>query len=338
MNEYWRRVVIDVTNSLPDDDDDDDDDDGRLGAEVEKLSRWLNRHQPISLAVNAKRARVLRLGRDLFDRTSLVVTTIGSTDDADAPPAMTCQARPQDAECFGEFPPRKRMGEYTKFPVIIPSSTPSYDACYREEYLASRTPEDLDGAGCPGHVRDWLSDIADPAARGYCVELVRYLCDATEENPKRGFGTGRTALWGLQRPPILEGLRTLVRCGPSTTFDGLSSIFLLFYSTNARSQVELSVDGSNEELLNKLMKHDLDSHVFRVVVECEETLERRLNERGDDFYNIVRVPTDSSERSFPMLGQFVSLYLPLGHIKSTRPNDEEFVKYFGRSEKWLKMA
>ena len=339
MNEYWRRVVIDVTNSLPDDDDDDDDDDdGRLGAEVEKLSRWLNRHQPISLAVNAKRARVLRLGRDLFDRTSLVVTTIGSTDDADAPPAMTCQARPQDAECFGEFPPRKRMGEYTKFPVIIPSSTPSYDACYREEYLASRTPEDLDGAGCPGHVRDWLSDIADPAARGYCVELVRYLCDATEENPKRGFGTGRTALWGLQRPPILEGLRTLVRCGRSTTFDGLSSIFLLFYSTNARSQVELSVDGLNEELLNKLMKHDLDSHVFRVVVECEETLERRLNERGDDFYNIVRVPTDSSERSFPMLGQFVSLYLPLGHIKSTRPNDEEFVKYFGRSEKWLKMS
>jgi hypothetical protein len=98
------------------------------------------------------------------------------------------------------------------------------------------------------------------------------------------------------------------------------------------------VDGSNEELLNKLMKHDLDSHVFRVVVECEETLEHRLNERGDDFYNIVRVPTDSSERSFPMLGQFVSLYLPLGHIKSTRPNDEEFVKYFGRSEKWLKMA
>jgi hypothetical protein len=86
------------------------------------------------------------------------------------------------------------------------------------------------------------------------------------------------------------------------------------------------------------MKHDLDSHVFRVVVECEETLERRLNERGDDFYNIVRVPTDSSERSFPMLGQFVSLYLPLGHIKSTRPNDEEFVKYFGRSEKWLKMS
>ena len=336
MNEYWRRVVVDVTNSLPDDDDDDYD--GRLGAEVEKLSRWLNRHQPISLAVNAKRARVLRLGRDLFDRTSLVVTTIGSTDDAGAPPAMTCQARPQDGECFGEFPPRKRMGEYTKFPVIIPSSTPSYDACYREEYLASRTPEDLDGACCPGHVRDWLSDVADPVARGYCVELVRYLCDATEENPKRGYGTGRTALWGLQRPPILEGLRTLVRCGPSTTFDRLSSIFLLFYSTNARSQVELSVDGSNEELLNKLVKHDLDSHVFRVVVECEETLEHRLNERGDDFYNIVRVPTDSSERSFPMLGQFVSLYLPLGHIKSTHPNDEEFVKYFGQSEKWLKMA
>ena len=131
------------------------------------------------------------------------------------------------------------------------------------------------------------------------MELVRYLCNAMEENPKRGFGRGRTALWGLQRPPIIDGLCTLVRCGPPATFDGLSPIFLLFYSTITRSQVELLVDGSSKELLDKLMKHDLDSHVFRVVVECEETLEHRLNERGDVFYNIVRVPTDSLNRSFP---------------------------------------
>ncbi|KAL3772360.1 hypothetical protein ACHAW5_010362 [Stephanodiscus triporus] len=339
MNEYWRKVVVDVTNFLPADASTAATaavGEGRLGAAVVDLSRWLNRHQPISLAVNARRAQVLELGRSLFEKTSLVVTTIGSTDAPDAPPAMTCQARPQDAECFGEFPPRKRMGEYTQFPVIIPSSTPSYGARYRDEYLRSRTLEDLDGTSCPVHAREWLSDIVDVTTRGYCVELVRYLCDATEENPKGGFGTGRTVLWGLQRPPILEGLRTLLRCGPSVSFDDLSSIFLLFYSTNARSQVELSVDGSNKDLLDKLMRHDLDSHVFKVVVEGDETLEHRLNEEQDDFYNIVRV--HSSGKPFKMLGQFVSLYLPLGHIKSTRKNDEEFVKYFGQSEKWLKMA
>ena len=39
-----------------------------------------------------------------------------------------------------------------------------------------------------------------------------------------------------------------------------------------------------------------------------------------------------------MPGQFVSLYMPMGHIKSTMKNDEDFVKYFSQSDKWLKMA
>jgi hypothetical protein len=340
MNEYWRKVVVDVTNSLPANNSPGNK--LRLHMEVTNLSKWLNRHQPISLAVNAKRSQVFDLGRTLFENTSLVVMTIGSTDKEDAPPAMTVQARPQDAECFGEFPPRKTMGEYTKYPVIIPSSTPSYDSYYQDEYLKSRTLHDLDGTHCPTFVRDWLSNISDASIRGYCIELIRYLSDATEVNPKRGFGTsGRTVLWGLQRPPMLEGLRTLVRCGRDVTLDDLSAIFVLFYSTNARSQLELSVDESNTELLDILQKHDLDNHIFRVVVEGEEILQHRLKSDGENFYNIVRV--DASEKNkgggmFPMPGQFVSLYLPMGHIKSTMRDDEEFVKYFGQSEKWLKMA
>jgi hypothetical protein len=94
-------------------------------------------------------------------------------------------------------------------------------------------------------------------------------------------------------------------------------------------------------LLDILQKHDLDNHIFRVVVEGEEILQHRLKSDGENFYNIVRV--DASEKNkgggmFPMPGQFVSLYLPMGHIKSTMRDDEEFVKYFGQSEKWLKMA
>jgi hypothetical protein len=337
MEEYWRKVVVDVTNSVPASSGNK----LRLDMQVANLSKWLNRHQPISLAVNAKRSQVFDLGRTLFENTSLVVMTVGSTDNADAPPAMTVQARPQDAECFGEFPPRKTMGEYTKYPVIIPSSTPSYDSYYKDEYLRSRTLNDLDGTRCPTFVRDWLSSISDVSIRGYCVEVLRYLSDATEVNPKRGFGTGRTALWGLQRPPMLDGLRTLVRCGQDVSFDDLSSIFLLFYSTNARSQVELSVDESNEELLSILQKHDHDNHTFRVIVEGEETLQHRLSSEGANFYNVVRVVSSSEKRNggrFPLPGQFVSLYLPMGHIKSTMKDDEEFVKYFGHSEKWLKMA
>lgn len=347
VNEYWRKVVIDVTNTLPDTLVDND---KQLRSVVDSLSRWLIRHQPISLAVNSKRAQSLKIGRTLFEQTSLVVTTIGSTDSSDAPPAMTCQARPQDAECFGEFPPRKRMGEYTKFPVIIPSSTPSYDTCYTNEYLTSRTVHDLEGTKCPMYVKDWLLDITNATTRGYCIEVLSYLCDATEQNPKRGVaGTGRTALWGLQRPPLVERLRTLLVCGPTVTFDDLSSIFLVFYSTNAQSQVELSIDGTNQGLLEKITKHAINDRVFGMVVEDEEMLQHRLSQEGgggggggddDVYYNIVRVPSGHSalDMSFPMPGQFVSLYLPLGHIKSTQKDDEEFVKYFGLSEKWLKMA
>ncbi|KAL3761781.1 hypothetical protein ACHAWU_001297 [Discostella pseudostelligera] len=337
LNEYWRKVVVDVTNSVPASSGNK----LKLDNEFANLSKWLNRHQPISLAVNAKRSQVFDLGRTLFENTSLVVMTIGSTDKDDAPPAMTVQARPQDAECFGEFPPRKTMGEYTKYPVIIiPSSTPSYDSYYQTEYLKSRTLKDLDGTNCSSFVKEWLSNISDASTRGYCVELIRYLSDATKENPKRGFGAGRTALWGLQRPPMMEGLRTLVRCGASVSFDDLSSIFLLFYATNARSQVELSVDESNKKLLEILQKHDLDNHIFSVVVEGDEVLQHRLKNNEENYYNVVRVEAsdDSKVGPFPLPGQFVSLYLPMGHIKSTMADDEEFVKYFGKSEKWLKMA
>ena len=85
--------MVDVTNSVPTSLANKQ----KVKAEVTNLSKWLIHHQPISLAVNAKRSQVFDLGRTLFENTSLVVTTIGSTDKEDAPPAMTCQARPQDA-------------------------------------------------------------------------------------------------------------------------------------------------------------------------------------------------------------------------------------------------
>ena len=225
--------------------------------------------------------------------------------------------------------------------------TTSYDTHYQRGYLESLSSKDLTGEHYPSFVKSWLMDVSDSAVKGYCLELLQYLADATKENPKRGFGTGRTAIWGIQRPPMLDGCRTLLRCGPNLSFDDMTPVFLLFYATNARSQVELSVDSANEQLLNHLKKHDLDNHIFKVVVEGGSSFEHRITLEGENFYNIVRVRevTGSDHdgsggimNKFPMPGQFVSLYLPMGHIKSTMKNDEEFVKYFGESEKWLKMA
>ena len=45
-----------------------------------------------------------------------------------------------------------------------------------------------------------------------------------------------------------------------------------------------------------------------------------------------------ARRGFPLAQQFVSLYLPMGHVKSTAPNDEAFLARFGASAKWLRGA
>jgi hypothetical protein len=316
IDEYWRKVVVDFSQLERDWERDE--------GEVYSLAMWLNGHQPISLAVNAKRDEALKLGQALFEKTGLVVYTIGSTDDEATPPALTCQARPQEAEIFGEFPPRDSMKSFTKFPVFVPSSTPSYDSTYTQSYLES---VEL-GSSIP----DWLNEMAmhiqDRAVRGYCFELLNYLYDATRTNPKRGFGTSRTALWGLQRPPILLGPKTLIRCPAGTSYDALAPTLLLFQATNARDQLEISVDSNdNEEIFHVSEKYGIPLLV-------QSTQEYNLRADSPNLvYNSVEL--DKPLTSFPMVGNFVSLFMSMGHIKSTKPNDDEFLVQFSKSEKWL---
>jgi hypothetical protein len=85
INEYWRRVVVDFTKADTTSDED-----------LSKLASWLNRNQPISLAFNGPQSKVNRLGIKLWEMTGMVVYTIGSSDNDEMPPALTCQARPQE--------------------------------------------------------------------------------------------------------------------------------------------------------------------------------------------------------------------------------------------------
>jgi hypothetical protein len=98
IEEYWRKVVVDVS---------------AIDAKerLDELIDWLNTNQPISLAVNGRtREESMELGFRLWEHTGLVVNTIGSPDN----PALSCQARPQEGEVFGEFPPRRLLERYTK--------------------------------------------------------------------------------------------------------------------------------------------------------------------------------------------------------------------------------
>jgi hypothetical protein len=145
---------------------------------VDELAHWLVEHQPISLALNVPYDTALRL----FDRTALVVNTVGYPHENR--PAYTCQARPQDSECFGEFPPRRDLTKYTKFPVHIPSSTAGYHASYTRAHLRQLAQRALPPS--VAYCAPLLDAATSEETRGYCVAILEYLVEATAVNPKRG--------------------------------------------------------------------------------------------------------------------------------------------------------
>eukprot|EP01052_Picozoa_sp_SAG31_P010573 SAG31_NODE_582_length_13925_cov_32.209967_4_plen_477_part_00 len=309
IDEHWRRIYVDVTSPK---------DTAEMSSKdyLNKLSRWLITEQPIALAINGDNAAAgYPIAMQLFEQTAQVVYSIG-TDDS---PCYTCQARPQDGEVFGEFPPRRELSKYTKAPVVVPTSTPSYNAHYTSKYLervaAEQSTVDISA------VTKFVQSLA---VRGYLHLVAEYLADAC--GPKLGCGK-RTTLWGLQRPP-LNGDMTIVRCGRSTGFDQAAIYLLPFYVTNAANQVVLSCDPANEDLMPALFSLNQ-----RIQVRSETTTE--FEARASTAWNVVNV--DSAAHEFPLVGQFVSCLFALGHIKSVATNDKEFVQAFSKSAKWLQM-
>ena len=297
IEEYWRRVVVDVSALNVED-------------HFDELVDWLNTNQPITLGVNGKtKEESLELGFRLWERTGLVVNTIGSPEN----PALTCQARPQEGEVFGEFPPRRLLNSHTKFPVVVPSSTPSYDASYTEAFL-----EEQGQMQAGGKVGSFLGDLSDSKIKGYCIILYQYLLDATMQNPKRGYGTGRTAVYGLQRPPL--GTTTYLECNSSV--DDIAPHLFLFFATNANSQVVVISE-------NDGIKKFCEKNEITIVGAMEES----SIEPGDNFLEITSPFTD-----FPMVGNFITTLFPVGHIKSTTPSDEEFVARVCNLQKWLRLS
>lgn len=296
IDEYWRRVVVDVS-SLD------------VERHFDELVDWLNTNQPISLGINgATREESLELGFRLWERTGLVVNTIGSPDN----PALTCQARPQEGEVFGEFPPRRLLKRYTRYPVVVPSSTPAYDASYTNEYL-----EEQGRMQAGGKVGLFLEDLSDDKIKGYCVVLYQYLLDATMENPKLGFGTSRTCVYGLQRPPI--GTTTYLSC--NTSVNDLAPFLFLFFVTNAQDQVVVASENN-----------DIKDFCERHGVTTNSIMDKNSLKPGDNYIDIT-----TPFAVFPMVGNFISTLFPVGHIKSTTSNDEEFVARVSNLGKWLRI-
>mmetsp|Transcript_922 Transcript_922/g.2060 ORF Transcript_922/g.2060 Transcript_922/m.2060 type:complete len:737 (-) Transcript_922:44-2254(-) len=314
IEEHWRRVYLDVSTPKKVDDPE----------YLRKLCSWLTTNQPISVAVNGDNEEAgFPIAQQLFEGTAQVVFSIGRKGN----PSLTAQARPQDGEIFGEFPPRRELTKYTRSPIYTPSSGPSYMARYTPEYLASAASRVVPALG-PDHasLQKLLQEATNSDARGYAVLLTEYLREAC--GPKVG-GTVRTALWGLQKPPARE-VSTIIR---ATSKDDLGTVaihVLPFLVTNAREGLVVSTDGE----LPASLKEACEAAKVTVVKEDEAAFQKRCD--TSDPWNVLTMPEAVTADELPMVDHFILTLLPGGHIKSTTPNDQDFIKTFEKSSKWLK--
>lgn len=316
IDEQWREAYLDLTTPKSLDQD-----------ALKELTNWLNREQPITLALNCSTEVAL----DLFENTALVVYTVG--DVAKNVPALTCQARPQEGECFGEFPPRRQLEQVTAFPVIIPSSTPGYNTSYAASFLESHGAGEPSGWGLPGVLGSTLPLLGfctTATSKGYCRLLLEYLADATS-GPHRGCGE-RTALFGLQRPPTRGG-ECCVRLGPGSEAhidEALWSV-MPFAATTARPQLVVSVDPS---LASSSAVAAMREQGLQVVTETQEAHQGTQGK----YWNVVVFPRKSaSDPEYPLAAHFVSRLFPMGHVKSVQADDDAFVEAFSASPKWLRL-
>jgi hypothetical protein len=363
IEEHWRRVFLDVTK------------DPKLGRSEEKkefasgLSKWLVAEQPITLAINGDDAsKGHPLTNNLFEQTAQVVYSVGA-DGNNLTPCLTCQARPQDGEIFGEFPPRRELGDFTRFPVIVPSSTPGYNTEYRTDFLVK---VGASGNRCAHEgnavesVRNLLGYVESAAVKGYCTLLAEYILDACapKNNPRNGFGK-RTALWGLQKPPRVErdGVRRpsfFVRVNRGCTMDDVAAYLVPFLLTNAGKELFVSFQkGADTEKMMKNLKAACHATSIHDAVEQTDA-EFYAAAKDSDAWQILSISSggkssseavkslqapfsfreqdmkESGPSGLPLVGHFASLLFPLGHIKSSMSNDTKFVSNLKESDKWLR--
>lgn len=69
----------------------------------------------------------------------------------------------------------------------------------------------------------------------------------------------------------------------------------------------------------------------------EDTAEMEARLATETTFNVIDpVAVGSSDPGYCLAAHFVSNLVPVGHIKSTKIDDQEFLEYFSASEKWLK--
>jgi len=213
-----------------------------------------------------------------------------------------------------------------RYPVIVPTPTPAYNSTYSESYLVQRG-QGWKADALPAEAAAVAGALSSDVVRGYVRELAEYIADALAVNPKVSLpGTSRTALFGLQTTP-LNGQFNYIRCGAATTLDDVAPHLFPFVLSSAWPQLRLSINPANPALVAALDAAGIGADI--VACEDDEAFNARM--AAETPYNVIIPSLDA----FPLVGQFCSLLLCVGHIKSTQPDDTSFVQAFSNSPKWL---
>ena len=306
MDEKWRQAFLDVTSVKSADT-------LKEKGFLDNLGRWLVRNGPITLAVNGSND----IAKELFERSSMTTYTIGDND----APALTVSARPQEGEAFGEFPARSTLTRFTKFPVLVPSSTPSYHTEYTPKFLESMAQEKVsEGAG-----RKLQEAATSDATKGYLSVLKNFMSEAAGVRSNTNHRHARTAIAGWQRPPLTDA-KSWVRVEKDTSVDAAIVACFPYVVTNAAECLAVSVHPENKEVIKAL--GDL-------VTSTEESFETPV-----DCYNVTKPSYDGvpCAGGAPLAGAFLALHFPVGHVKCLIKDNQEFINKFSDSRKWLTVS
>jgi len=155
---------------------------------------------------------------------------------------------------------------------------------------------------------------------GFVKTVCNYLADAC--GPKRGVGRGgRTPIYGLQRPPIMDNYPTVLRIATGATIDESLPIIAPFYVTNARSQLQVSLDPSSS--IAAIVERFVG---LQVIKEDSGALQKRLAS-----FTPYSVMTIEGERGLEPL-------LAMHWVSRLFCLDEAFAQNFMKSKKWLAIA
>ena len=188
------------------------------------------------------------LKRRFFEGTGLCVYTFGTKAKGYA---LTAQARPQDGEVFGEFPPRKTLDDVSRYPMLNPVPCSTWNTVFSDDYLVQHSKDRVIDPKVGGMVENIMNKIEDPKYRGYAQLISEYLIDCCVSNPysvSKDNGCGRTSYFGLQRPPIVDNYVTVINYGDAANNDLFLLHVLPFAITNSHSQVVVNLSNGGESL------------------------------------------------------------------------------------------